>query len=269
MHWTQRIGGGQPKIAATESPGCSLEPDGAKIPAPAPTFHARIERIVQANCAECHRKDGVAPFVLATYEQVFAHKGMIKRVVERGTMPPWFAAAPAAGQHSPWANDRSLSAADKADLLTWLDGGLKKGNPADAPLPRLYEAVWQNGKPDVVFQLPKPLLIKADGTMPYQRAVIETKLDEDKWVQAIEGQPTAREVVHHVVVYESTNRQRKEGGERQGYFTVYVPGNGSVIYPDGFAKKLPKGTSLMFQMHYTPKRPSDQRSDQDRLCVRQ
>jgi hypothetical protein len=33
---------------------------------------------------------------------------------------------------------------------------------------------------------------------------------------------------------------------------VYVPGNNSLVYPDGYAKKLPKGATLHFQMHYTP-----------------
>jgi hypothetical protein len=40
--------------------------------------------------------------------------------------------------------------------------------------------------------------------------------------------------------------------EAKGFFAVYVPGNGAVHYPEGFARLLPKGTTLMFQMHYTP-----------------
>jgi hypothetical protein len=31
-----------------------------------------------------------------------------------------------------------------------------------------------------------------------------------------------------------------------------VPGNSTLAYPDGFAKRLPKGARLRFQMHYTP-----------------
>ena len=37
--------------------------------------------------------------------------------------------------------------------------------------------------------------------MPYQNVSVETEYDEDKWVQALEVQPTAREVVHHVLVF--------------------------------------------------------------------
>ena len=42
----------------------TLDPTAAKAPAVALTYHARIERIVQTNCVECHRKGGVAPFAL-------------------------------------------------------------------------------------------------------------------------------------------------------------------------------------------------------------
>ena len=41
----------------------------------------------------------------------------IRRVIEQGQMPPWFAAPVAEGAQNPWANDCSLSARDKADLL--------------------------------------------------------------------------------------------------------------------------------------------------------
>lgn len=263
----EALAGKMPITSATEAPGCSLEPDLVKVPSVPQTYHARIERIIQANCIECHRSGGVAPFSLEKYEEVVAHKGIIKKVVERGTMPPWFALASTKGQHSPFVNDRSLTESDKKDLLAWLAGDLKKGDRADAPLPRKYEPGWLIGKPDVVFQLPKPIAIKAEGTMPYQNVTVETNLEEDKWVQALEVQPTAREVVHHVLVHaipKGTMPQRNAGigairpgaedgrEEAQGFFAIYVPGNSVLIYPEGYAKKLPKGCTLRFQIHYTP-----------------
>jgi len=175
-------------------------------------------------------------------------------------------------KHSLFANDRSLTASDKKDLLTWLAGDLKKGDPADAPLPRKYDSGWLIGKPDAVFQLPKPIDVKAEGTMPYQNVSVETNLDEDKWVRALELRPTAREVVHHVLVHAIPRGALplrnpgvgaiRQGGddEAQGFFAIYVPGNSCLIYPEGFAKKLPKGCTLRFQIHYTPngKATSDQ-----------
>ncbi|MFO0822702.1 MAG: redoxin family protein [Gemmataceae bacterium] len=244
------LAGKQPVIVATTAPGCALEPDTAKAPAVALTYHARIERIIQANCVECHRAGGVGPFSLEKYEDVVAHKGVIKKVTDNGTMPPWFAVH-AKSEHSPFANDRSLTATDKKDLLAFLSGDMKKGDPADSPLPRRFESGWLIGKPDAIFQIPKAVAIKAEGTMAYQNLRVETDFEEDRWVQAIEVQPTAREVTHHVLVF-AVAKGARLGGEAAGFFAVYVPGNNSLIYPDGYAKKLPKGATLHFQMHYTP-----------------
>lgn len=245
------LAGKVPVVAATTAPGCELPADPISKKQEL-TFHARIERIVQANCFECHRKGGVAPFALETYEQISSRKAALKRVVEDKTMPPWFAAEPAKGEHSPWLNDRSLSAADKSDLLTWLGGDLKKGDPADAPLPRSFASGWLIGKPDATYQIPKPIAVKATGTMPYQNVRVDTDFEEDRWVQAIEVQPSAREVTHHVLVFASPKGQPRAAGEREGFFAVYVPGNNTLVYPDGFAKKLPKNATLHFQIHYTP-----------------
>ena len=260
----EALAGKPPVIAATEAPGCSLEPDAAKAQPIALTYHARIERIVQANCVECHRAGGLAPFGLEKYEEVVDHKGMIKKVVDKATMPPWFAAAPEKGKHSLFSNDRSLTEADKKDLLAWLSGNLKKGDPADAPLPRKYESGWLIGKPDKIYELPKPIAIKAEGTMPYQNLTIDTDFAEDRWVQAIEVQPTAREVVHHVLIF-ALPKGARLGGESTGFFAAYVPGNNTLVYPEGYAKRLPKGSTLRFQIHYTPNGKAT--TDQTRLGV--
>jgi hypothetical protein len=256
------LAGRVPVVAATTAPGCELVLDSL-MPRTPLTYRARIERIVQNNCVECHRAGGVAPFELTTYEHVAAHKGMIRKVVERGTMPPWFAAPPARGEHSPWANDRSLGESDKADLLAWLSGDLKKGDPADAPLPRTYADGWLIGTPDAVLQIPKPIAVKAQGTMAYQHVSVETDFDEDRWVKALEVRPTAREVVHHVLVFAVPRGMPRAVGEAQGFFAAYVPGNSTLLYPEGYAKKLPKGWTLWFQIHYTPNGTAT--TDQTRL----
>lgn len=270
------LSGRQPLIAATVAPGCALE-TSLPIKPTAITYHNRISRLMQNHCVECHRTGGVAPFALDNYEDVASHAGMIRKVVERGVMPPWFAApaTPAkpnttsgvekkADHGSLWATDRSLADSEKADLLAWLDGGKPRGDEKDAVAPRLYPDGWLIGKPDAVFEFSKPVAIKATGTMPYQNIIVETHLPQDQWIQAIEIQPGAREVVHHVLVFiagvdrddEENDQEESDrdpaARDRQGFWAAYVPGNSTLIYPDGYAKKLPKGARLRFQMHYTP-----------------
>ena len=127
------LAGAAVKLPANDAPGCALDLSEAKAPAkPAVTFHNRISRIVQQNCQECHRTGGVGPFSMDTLAEVVAHKGMIKKVVDKGTMPPWFA-VDGKDDHRKWVNDKSLTADDKADLLAWFDKGAPAGDPADEP----------------------------------------------------------------------------------------------------------------------------------------
>lgn len=247
-----------PLVAATTAPGCALDLPGREkgVPRSSGTYHRDIARILNQNCVECHRAGGLAPFSLASYEDVIEHAGMIRKQVGRGVMPPWFASSEQSGAHAIFSNDRSLSEADKNALLTWLDSDRPKGDVADAPLPRKFPEGWQIGQPDLVVQLPRPVAIKAEGTMPYQNFTVPVSLAEDRWVQAYEIVPTDRSVVHHVIVrvVDKGGRATRDdrNNETEGLWAAYVPGNSTRILPDGYAKKLPAGASLHFQIHYTP-----------------
>ncbi len=250
------LAGRQPDPAATTAPGCALDLTGAKGAAIANDYFGRVARIMMTNCVECHRSGGVAPFRLDRPEDLISHAGMIAKVVDKGSMPPWFA-APAPGGKKVWANDRTLPADDKADLLSWLKSDRPLGDSSQAPLGRTYQEGWLIGKPDLELQFDKPMPVKATGTMPYQNVEIESTVTEDKWVRAIEIRPTAREVVHHVLVFVAPPKGEPGQGngdseDRDGFFGLYVPGNSVISYPQGLAKKLPKGSRLRFQMHYTP-----------------
>ena len=249
------LAGRAPAIAATDAPGCALDFEPSAAPAGSLTYHNRVSRIVQNHCVECHRDGGVAPFALTRSEDVQAHGEMVEQVVARGIMPPWFAAPAPQGEVTPWSNDRSLAAADKADLLAWLASDRPVGDPQDAPIPREFPAEWQIGEPDAIVQLPSPIAVKATGTMPYQNVTVETHFGEDKWVRAYEIRPTARDVVHHVLVFVRGPGEGQSGSEDEGingYFAAYVPGNAGQVFSDDFAKRIPAGARLRFQIHYTP-----------------
>jgi len=250
------LAGQRPRLTATTAPGCAISLPDKKAPVTASvTWHGRVSRILQANCQECHRTGGIAPFPLETLEDAVSHAGMIKKVVQKGLMPPWFAEPQPGVQHSPFSNDRSLTAADKADLLAWLDGGRPAGDAKDAPLPRQWpDAEWAIGKPDTIWELPREVSVKATGKMNYVNLQVPTGLTADRWVQSIEVLPTARAQVHHVLVF--AMQPDKDGKVRvrdgNNFFAAYVPGSNLMQYPAGYAKRLPAGTVLHFQLHYTP-----------------
>ncbi len=257
--------GEPPEMAATAAPGCDLEatPAAAATSPVAVTYPRDVARILQQHCVSCHQPGGVAPFALDSLAAVRDRTRVVRRVLEERTMPPWFAAPPPPGTPAPWAHDRSLPERDRADLLAWLGSADRpEGDPKDAPLTRRAPTGWTIGKPDLVVPLSRAYAIPAGGVMPYQFDIVTTTLTEDRWVSAYEILPSARDVVHHVLVNVHAPggpvRDHEEGAT--GYWAVYVPGNGAHIYPEGFARRLPAGSRVSFQIHYTPSgRPVQER----------
>jgi thiol-disulfide isomerase/thioredoxin len=246
------------KVKSTSAPGCLLNEEPMEVAESIPTFHGKIQHIVQRSCMPCHREGGIAPFSLDGYDAVKSRAKMLEFVVDEGIMPPWFAK-----QGGPWRNDISLPEADKAALKAWIAGGTPKGNPKDAPTPVVYASGWNIGKPDAEFKLPEPVKIKESGVMSYVNINVPTNFTEDKWVEKIEVVPGDRRAVHHVLVFvrsqETANLSRREQivdsdarDELSGFFGIYVPGNSTLTYPKGLAKRIPKGAVLRFQLHYTP-----------------
>lgn len=260
-------------IAATQAPGCPLEtaegsPSSAEI-----TYHNRVSRIIQSRCLECHREGGAGPFELQTYEDVAGQGAAIKQAVERNVMPPWFATRPEKGEVSHWSNDRSLAEQEKTDLLAWLNQGKPAGDEKDAPLPKQFPEGWRIGQPDHLVQLPKPMPVKATGVMAYQNVIVDAGITEDKWIRAMEIRPTAPQVVHHVLVFllppanlTKADADRAAGDDESGgFFAAYAPGGDAMICAEGFGTKIPAGSRLKFQLHYTPNGTATE--DQTRLGI--
>jgi len=252
------------RVAQTDAPGCliarAIKPkaDG-KI-----TYTKHIASILQNRCQECHRPGQVGPMPLMTFEDAVSWSEMIAEVVKDGRMPPWHADP----KHGKFANDRSLPTEERDQLLSWIKDGCPKGDPKDAPPAKNWpETTWSIGKPDVVFEMPRSFTVPADmpaGGIRYQYFVVPTNYDEDRWIQAAEARPGAREVVHHIIVY-ILDKDALRGGRRprigptapgdgigNGFLTSYAPGDSPLLLEPGQAKKLPKGALLLFQMHYTP-----------------
>lgn len=250
---TEMLAGRPISASATSAPGCELDLKPLGGVAVATTYHRDVARILQQNCVRCHHDNGIAPFPLDELDSVKDHAKAIKRVLAEGTMPPWFAAPPKDGGPSPFANDCSLGRKDKADLIAWIDSKERPlGDPAEAPVPLKFAGEWTIGQPDAIIPLSKPYVIKASGVMPYQTDVVTTTFAEDKWVKAYEIIPSARDVVHHVIVMVHPPGAKLASGGAENYWAIYVPGNSARVFDDGIARKLPAGARISFQIHYTP-----------------
>jgi hypothetical protein len=240
--------------------------------APAPTFHKDVLPILQERCQECHREGEIGPMPLMSYQQARPWAKAIREVVRTKKMPPWFA-DPA---HGKFSNDRSMSPSEVATLAAWADAGAPEGDAKQAPAPRSWPTGWGIAKPDLVVSMPSAFDVPAQGKVDYQYIVLPTGLTEDKWVQIAEARPSARSVVHHVVVYirepgskwlrgeaqpgipyvpprtTPDGKPRSDiGGGGSDILTIYTPGNIPDTFRPGQAKLIKAGSDLVFQMHYT------------------
>ncbi len=238
--------------AETQVMGCFIGRIAKTKEGGAITYSHQVSRILQQNCQECHRPGQIGPMSLSTYDDAVAWSDTIREVLQDGRMPPWFA-DPHFGH---FANDRSLSAADKATLLAWISAGLPRGNDKDLPLARVFESTWSIGKPDVIFSMPEEYAVPADMPkrgIPYQHFRVSTGFKEDRWVESAECRPGSNQVVHHIIVFVvPPGEDFFPGNPKTPVLTGTAPGDMPLILPAGMAKKIPAGSDLIFEMHYTP-----------------
>src|SRR5262245_27153075 len=98
------------------------------------TFTKDVAPILQDRCQACHRPGTFAPMSLVTYEEARPWAKSIKAKVAAREMPPWFIDKNVGVQY--FSNDVSLTDAQIATIVKWVDNGAPKGNPADMPPPR-------------------------------------------------------------------------------------------------------------------------------------
>ena len=164
------------------------------------------------------------------------HSAMIAEVVDDRRMPPWHADP----RYGHFRNDRHLSPRERATLLAWVEQGTPLGDPKALPPPRTFPEGWAIGTPDVVFELPEPHTVAAQGTLPYVHVRVPTHFEEDMWVQAAEAQPGDRAVVHHILVFVDDHSGKRRQGIG-GQLAAYAPGDAPTVLPPGIAKKVPAG----------------------------
>jgi Copper type II ascorbate-dependent monooxygenase, C-terminal domain len=217
------------------------------------TFYQDVLPILQTRCQSCHRPGEIGRMPLLSYTDARPWAQAIRESVTLRKMPPWFA-DPRFGKFS---NDPSLSAGEIATIQAWADKGAPEGSPAGARDNPTFPRGWSKGIPDLVLKMYKPFRIAAGAVVEYQHFVLPLGLAEDKWVSAVEIRPSDRSVVHHAVLYVREPGSTWRRGMDQSRTTkadilaVYTPGSPAAVTPAGMARKIPAGSDLILQVHYT------------------
>src|SRR5205809_1180664 len=85
------------------------------------TFTKDVAPILQRSCQNCHRPGTMAPMALLTYQDVRPWARSMKTKVMNREMPPWFIDRNVGVRK--FKNDPSLSEAEVATIVKWVDAG--------------------------------------------------------------------------------------------------------------------------------------------------
>ncbi len=256
----------------------SQESQRAGAAAGAPTFSRDVAPIFYDKCVGCHRPGEVAPMSLITYRDVRPWASAIREKVTARVMPPWHADR----QYGTFRNDLSLTQREIDTIASWVAAGASEGNPSDLPTLPKFPVGWQIGTPDQVFEMQADYQVPASGEIEYQYFEVPTNFTEDKWMQAGEVRAGDRAHVHHIIVYvrepkpsnrptvvsvrpilspgqapappptraPGTTRPNAPGGG-DAMLVNWAVGEDAPVYLPGTAKRIPAGSTLIFQVHYT------------------
>ena len=233
------------------------------------TFAKHIAPIFQEKCQECHRKGTAAPMSLVTYEETRPWAKAIRQRVIARNMPPWHLDKTVGIQE--FQNDRSLSEAQIAAIVRWVDSGAPQGNPKDMPPPKAFpeDEGWQlakvYGQPDLVLKS-DPYTMPAHGQDVWFKPLTEVGITEPRWVRAVEMRPgstAGRKIMHHVLarlIQDETaapgNTGAAAGGNdaaaglaNAGLLMEWAIGKNYDIYRPNCGKLLLPGSRIWWELH--------------------
>jgi hypothetical protein len=231
-----------------------------------PTFAADVAPILQQKCQVCHRTGSIAPMPLLTYQDAKQFASLIKSRVQARTMPPWHIDRTVGIQG--FKNDRSLTDAEIATIVAWVDAGAPMGDPKDLPAPVEWPdpTVWQLakdfGEPDLVIKS-EPFTVQPFGQDKWWRPTVPTGVTEPRWVRAIEIKPSfpgGRKVVHHVlatllqeedgITHLASTAEHSGAPMSAGLFMEWAVGKtGEIFNPDAGKLMLPN-SRIRWEVHY-------------------
>ncbi len=237
----------QSKVPAV---GCHIGRINRQEPTGDITYTKHIAAVFNKHCVECHRPGQIAPFTLTSYDDVTGWGETICEVIKDQRMPPWHANP----QYGKFSNDIRMSDFDKQLVYDWVKNDMPQGDQNELPPPPKFEEGWRIPQPDLVVRMPKSFTVPAKGVVPYQYFVVDPGFKEDVWVKGADARPGNPAVVHHMILFWVAPGTDKPRGLDALNHSIcsFAPGMPATMGPDQLARRIPAGSKLVFQMHYTP-----------------
>ncbi|MCO4819423.1 MAG: hypothetical protein KC517_07345 [Bacteroidetes bacterium] len=251
---------------------------------PAQVFYANhIAGILNDHCITCHRANGSAPFTLDSYNKVFRKKTTMRKVIEKGIMPPW----PADPTYSHFIGENILTKVEKKIIYKWIEQGARFGDSTKLPELPKYSKVSNLGEPDVTVPMDS-ILVPGNNLDKFFVVKSPFEIPHDTFIRAIEFVPGPNQMVHHLnadlilfeegkkadvfdgirvvdeeihpeeyeLAYKALKTHHDDGSLPFFYHSAvnYLPGVVGTIYPEGIGgyRVNRKGAFFARDIHYAP-----------------
>lgn len=225
-----------------------------------PTWTDGIACIIYSHCTSCHNENGIAPFSLTTYNDVYQNRYSIVASVQAGSMPPF----PPDQSFNALAHANVLTEHEIDELVDWVNNFAPLGDANNIPNPPTYTSSAEITNPDVLLQIPTYTVNTSNDL--YRVFVLPANNANQEYIQSIEVIPGNRDIVHHALVFQDTSSiplNLDLADPQPGYTAFgstgspyseliwgYTPGQGKFTYAPGFGARLLPNSNICIQIHY-------------------
>jgi hypothetical protein len=199
-------------------------------------FTGEIVRIFDRKCLPCHGSTSLA-MPLSNYREVRSWGRAIREEIVEQRMPPWSVAR----GYSRFQNDLSLTARETTTVLSWIDGGMPRGDDRELPAPPPHPAPAT--APDRRVALP-PQRIPALEEHVVRRVSISMDVDGDRPIARVVLTPGARQVLRGALIFES------DGDRMDRWVGAWLPWQRETAPPARSGFRLPRRARFTVELHY-------------------
>jgi hypothetical protein len=198
-------------------------------------YTGEIVRIFDRKCAPCHGAGSLA-MPLSTYRDVRDWGRAIREEIVDQRMPPWSAAR----GYARIRNELALTARETTTILSWLDGGMPRGDDRNLPMPPPADP---DPPPDLRLALP-PQRVPALDEHVVRRVTIATELTVPRDVSRVQFTPGRRGLLRAALVF----LDRGDGSTQ--WIGAWLPWQPRLPPPASPTFRLPPGARIAVELHY-------------------
>jgi heavy metal-binding protein len=198
-------------------------------------FNREIVAVLQNKCLQCHG-DGKMAMSLATFAEARPWAVAMKEEVLARRMPPW----PAEAGYGSFTNDIGLTTREMDFLVSWVEGGAPEGD-SDPPPFIDHSSHWMLGEPQTIAVARQGVTVPADSPARFTRIVLDTGVDRETWIRAVDFKPSDPRVVRAAFFTVI---------ETEEYLGGWTPWHSSTELPDGVAFRLPPRARIAVDVLY-------------------